>query len=100
MSTVNIGKESLEDGFMAGNGTAPAAETKVSAVNFPIRKHIVIHADSANGSDDIVVGRVGQAASGFVLHAGDTSPPIYVSETDMIRVYGAAGTPAFSWIAN
>ena len=99
MTTINIGKESLEDGFLTGNGTVGTSEAKISAVNFPIRKHVVIRADSGN-TNTITVGRPGAATVGYVLAAGEQTPPLYVDETDKVRVIGGAASQNFSWVAN
>lgn len=100
MSMVNIGQESLQDGFMAGNGTIGQTEGKVSSVNFPIRKHIVIRASAANGAEEVIVGRPGDAVNGFRLAAGEQTPPIYVDETDKVRVVATAAGQDYSWVAN
>lgn len=99
MSVVNIAKESLPDGFMAGNGTVGAAEDKISPVNFPVSKHVVVRADSAN-TGTVKVGRPGNAAAGFVLKAGEQSPPIYVDQTDKIGIIGSAAGQVYSWVVN
>lgn len=99
MNSVNIGNESLEDGFLAGNGTVGGTETKISSVNFKIRKHVVIRADSGN-ANTVIVGRPGAASAGFILNAGEQTPPIYVDETDKVAVYGGAADQAYSWIVN
>jgi hypothetical protein len=99
MSCVNITNEALPDGFVAGNGTIGTDEAKVSEVPFPIRKHIVIRADSDNDGL-IMVGTPGHAAAGFILKAGETSPPIYVDNTDKVRVVADGADQVFSWISN
>jgi hypothetical protein len=99
MSMVNIGKESLEDSLLTGHGTVGTDEAKISEVNFPVAKHIVVRAASGNGNT-ITVGRPGQAANGFVLAAGEQTPPMYVTETDKVRVIGGAADQDYSWIAN
>ena len=96
MSTVSIAKESVPD-FLAGNGSVGTAEGKISSVNFPIRKHLVIRADSANTST-IKVGRPGNAAAGFVLNAGDEIT-IYADSTDKVAIVGGAAGQAYSWVA-
>lgn len=97
MSVVSISKESI-DNFLAGNGTIGTTEGKLSSVAFKVNKHIVIRADSANTST-IKVGRPGNAAGGFVLNAGDETPPIYVDQTDKIGIVGGAAGQNFSWVA-
>lgn len=98
MSTVSVSKESLPD-FLAGSGTIGTTEGKLSSVNFPVRKHLVIRADAAN-TNTIKVGRPGNAAGGFVLAAGEQTPPIYVDSTDKVAVVGGAANQAYSWLAN
>lgn len=92
-----IGKESV-DRFFAGNGTVGTAEAAISPVGLDVRKHIVVRADSGNGNT-VIVGPVGHAANGFVLNAGEQTPPIYVENTDLVAVIGGAASQNFSWIA-
>lgn len=99
MSVVNIAKEALPDGFHAGHGTVGAAEAKLSSVAFDIRKCLVVRADKANTST-VVVGTPGDAANGFVLNAGEQTPPIYVDNTDKVRVIGGAASQVYSWVSN
>lgn len=99
MSIVNIAKVTLPDGFMAGHGTVGTTEQAVSGVNFEIRKQIVVRADGANTST-VVVGRPGDAANGFILKAGEQSPPIFVDATDKVHVVGGAAGQNYSWLSN
>lgn len=99
MSVVQITKESLPDGFHAGHGTIGTSEGKISAVAFPIRKHLVIRADSGN-TNTIIVGTPGDAANGFKLAAGEQTPNLYVDSTDKIGIVGGAAGQNFSWVAN
>lgn len=99
MSTVNIAETSLPDGFLAGSGTVGTSEAKLSSVNFPVRKQLVIRADAAN-SNTIIVGRPGSAASGFILAAGEQTPPLFVDETDKVAIVGGAASQNYSWVLN
>lgn len=94
---VSIGKESV-DRFFAGHSSVNVTPQLLHEVGCPVRKHVVVRADSGNGSEEIAIGPVGHAAQGFVLNAGETSPPIYVENTDMIEVV-ATGAADYSWIA-
>lgn len=98
MSNVNIGAEALSE-FCAGNGQVGQTEDKVYPVGIPIRKHIVIraHADIGEG-ETITVGPTGRAADGFILAAGEQTPPIYVDNTDKIGVIGSNDNLGFSFI--
>lgn len=99
MSMVNIGRESMPDSLLTGHGTVGTSEAKISAVSFPIAKHVVIRAAAGN-TNTITVGRPGQAVNGFILAAGEQTPPIYVDETDKVRVIGGAAGQDFSYLAN
>lgn len=98
MSVVSIAETTLANGFLAGHGTIGTTEGKVSAVNFPIRKQLIIraHADNTNV---ITIGRPGDANNGFILAAGETSPPIFVNETDKLALVGGAAGQNYSWMA-
>lgn len=95
---VEIGKEAL-DRFFAGHSTVNTTPQLLHEVGCPVRKHIVVRASSDNGSDLLMVGSVGHAAAGFVLAAGEQTPPIYVESTDLVEVVGSASV-AYSWIAS
>lgn len=95
---VAIVEESLEDGFNAGHDTVGATEQALASA-WRVRKHVVITADAAN-TDPIFIGTQNNSANGFVLKAGDTSPPIYVDDVSKVFVTGASSDPAYSWISN
>lgn len=97
MSVVSIAKESLPE-FHAGHGTIGTSEAALSAVAFPVRKHLVIRADKAN-TNSVFVGTPGDAANGFKLGAGDETPPLYVDSTDKLAIVGMAAGQNFSWLA-
>jgi hypothetical protein len=98
MSQVNIGKEVI-DGFNAGNstvGTAPQA----LANTYPVNKHVVVRATTGNSGTIKVGPTAGGASAGFVLGAGETSPPIYVDDVAKVFVVGSASSQNYSWISN
>lgn len=97
MSVVSIAKESIPE-FHAGHGTIGTTEAKLSVVAFPIRKHLVIRADSGN-TDSVFVGTPGDATNGFKLGAGDETPPIYIDSTDKVAIVGGAANQAYSWLS-
>lgn len=96
MSVVSISKESLPN-FLAGNGSIGTTEGKISAVNFPVRKHIKVRADK-NNTDTVFVGPPGNAV--FALAAGEESPPFFVDQTDKVAIVGGAANQAYTWLAN
>jgi hypothetical protein len=99
MSVCQIGQETVSGCFHAGNGTVGLSEVAIATVNIPITKHIVIRADSGNG-DTVSVGNPGQAALGFILNAGEQTPPIYCPNSDDLRVIGGDVDQVFSWVIN
>ncbi len=94
----NIGKEAAES-FFAGNGSVGISAQPLEAVGMPVAKHVVVRADSGNGST-IKVGPIGRSDSGFILNACEQTPPIYVDSTDKIEVIGGDADQVYSWIAN
>lgn len=98
MSQVNIGKECISQ-FLTGHGTVGAAEAALSTIVWPVMKHVVVRASADNGNT-VSVGPKNNSANGFILAAGEQTPPIYVDSTDKIFVIGGAADQDYSWIAN
>jgi hypothetical protein len=98
MSVITLGRESIDSVVNAGHGVAIITEAPVSAIRFAIWKYIVVKADSAN-TDVIYLGARGYAASGFVLHPGDSSPPIPVDHSDSLGLCSGSGSQSFSYVA-
>lgn len=92
---MDIINESVSERLKAGNGTVGTTEAKISEINWPLRKHIVIRSATDNNST-IAVGPPG--ANGFVLAAGESTPPMHVDSTDRVRVIGGAAGQNFSWL--
>jgi len=99
MSAVQVVKESLP-GFMAGNGTVGGTPAQLTTIAFPITKHVVVQAASGNGSTVSVGPASAQAANGYILAAGESTPPIYVDDTSKVWVVGGAADQDYNWIAN
>jgi len=99
MSIVNIAKEAV-DTFKAGNGTVGTTPQKLATINWPALKHIVVAAAAANGNTITVGSSAGETTTGFILAAGEKTPPIYVDGTDRIWVVGGAAAQAYNWLAN
>jgi len=92
-----IGKEAVA-GFMAGDGSVDT-----SAIQLPgaeVMKHVVVRANGGN-SNIIMVGHSKDAvASGFILSAGQMTPPIYVDDRKKVWLIGSADGQGFSWISS
>jgi hypothetical protein len=94
---VAIGKEALGS-FAAGNGSVGT-----SAAQLPgrlVNKHVVIRAGSDNGNVVIVGHSADAVGAGFVLAAGEQTPPIYVDDLSKLWIKGGAASQAFSWLVN
>jgi len=97
---MDIQKESLPE-FIARNGSVGTTAAKLTgSVGFPVRKHVVVRADSGNASTVKVSHSEVDAANGFILAAGQQSPPIYIDDTSKIWVLGGAAAQGFSWVAS
>jgi hypothetical protein len=100
MSVVHVSKTSVRD-FCAGHGVVDSSTEKVvidlGSAGLPVTKHLTIRAD-INNTDAILIGRPGNAAAGFVLRPGETSPPLFVENVNDVALIAASGSQAFSWV--
>lgn len=94
---VQIGKESLAD-FAAGDGIVGTAAAQLPGRT--VVKHVVVRANGGNSNVVMVGNSAAQAAIGFVLAAGEQTPPIYIDDLSKIWVIGGAATQGYSWIAS
>lgn len=99
MSQVNIGREVI-DGFNAGHGTVGTTPVPLQTASWTVNKHVVVRADSGNGNTVTVGPTAGGASGGFVLAAGQQTPPIYVDDVNKVFVVGGASGQVYSWISN
>jgi hypothetical protein len=97
VGTVDIGKEAVPE-FATGNGTIGT-----SADHLPqhaVRKHVVVRANGGN-ANIVQVGHSADAvANGFILSAGQMTPPIYIDDLSKVWVLGGAASQGYSWIAS
>jgi hypothetical protein len=97
MSVVEIVKESLPS-WAAGDGTVGTAPIQLP--DFPSLKNVVVRANGGN-TNVIMVGHSAAAVpSGFVLAAGEQTPPIYIDDLAKVWLIGGAASQGYSWIAN
>lgn len=94
---MDIGYES-QPNFACGDGTIGTAGAAL--VSFPIRKHVVIRANAGNGSTIIIAPSEAGLATGFVLSAGQMTPPIYIDDLSKVWIKGGASSQGYSWIAS
>ncbi len=94
---VQIGKEAVAT-FAAGDGTVGTAAAQLPGG--AVLKHVVVRANAGN-SNVIMVGQSAAAVpNGFVLAAGEQTPPIYVDDLSKVWLLGGAASQGFSWIAS
>jgi hypothetical protein len=81
-----------------GHAVAVAVVEPGHAVGRELKKYVMLRANGANGNV-IMVGHSAVAVSdGFILSAGQQSPPIYVDNLNKVYLVGAGGQ-GYSWIA-
>ncbi|HEX3657057.1 MAG TPA: hypothetical protein VHV55_14685 [Pirellulales bacterium] len=97
MSTIKISDEAMPE-FQAGNGTVGETAAQLFDSTFAVHKHVVVHADDANSGTISIGNSAARASSGFILKAGDTSPPIYIDDLSKIWLIGSAASQNFSWL--
>lgn len=85
--------------FRGGNGTVGTDAVALYPVSCPISKHVVITAGSGNSNVIRIGNSAANAANGFILSAGEKSPPIYVDDLAKVFVVGGAAGQNYSWIA-
>jgi hypothetical protein len=97
MSVVNVAKESVA-GFNAGNGTVGTSPQALVTSPWTVQKHVVVRADPANTGTVKVGPNLGSASAGFVLPAGQETPPIYVDDLSKVFVIGSAAGQNYSFV--
>jgi len=84
-------------------GAGHAIEVTVNehghAVGWEVKKYVMLRAHGANGSVIMVGHSAAEAANGFILSAGQQSPPIYVDNLNKLYLVGGASDQGYSWIA-
>lgn len=100
MSVVEIGRETNPGGFLAGHGTVGTDAATVSTVGVPVLKHVVVRADSDNSGTITVGSTSANATNGFILNAGEQTPPVYVDDVEKIWLIGSDADQNYSWLAS
>jgi hypothetical protein len=94
LSNIEIGRESVEQWF-SGNSTVGTTPKQLHSGQ-AIYKHVRIRAHSGV----ITIGDSSlRAGSGFILAAGDLSPPIFVDDLSHLWIVGDASGRSYSWCA-
>jgi len=82
-----------------GHGVAVTVNEHGHAVGWPVKKYVMLRANGANGNVIMVGNRADNAEGGFILSAGQQSPPIYVDDLAKVYIVGGAADQGYSWIA-
>jgi hypothetical protein len=86
---------------LEGEGHAVAVTVNESghAVGWPVKKYVMLRANGANGNVIMVGHTAAGAVDGFILSAGQQSPPLYVDQLAKVYLVGGAAGQGYSWIA-
>lgn len=82
-----------------GRAIAVTVNERGHAVGWEVRKYVMLRANGANTSVIMIGNTADNADSGFILSAGQQSPPIHVDDLAKIYIVGGAADQGFSWIA-
>ncbi|MCL4195412.1 MAG: hypothetical protein KJZ87_26980 [Thermoguttaceae bacterium] len=95
---VDVDRESQAE-FRTGSGTVGTEPMRLSVVGWPVKKYVMLRANGANTGVITIGHSAGAAADGFILSAGQQSPPIYVDNLNKVYIVGGAADQGYSWIA-
>ena len=82
-----------------GHALAVTVNERGHAVGWPVKKYIMLRANGANGNVIMVGNTADNADNGFILSAGQQSPPIYANNLNKLYLVGGAADQGYSWIA-
>ncbi len=95
---MSIAKEAVSE-FATGHGTVGAAVAALTTAAIPLLKYVIIKADLTNTNNVFVGGPGVSATTGFMLDAGEATPPIHIDNLSKVYVIGGAAGQGFSWLA-
>lgn len=82
-----------------GHAVAVTVNERGHSVGWPVKKYVMLRANGANGNVIMVGHSTAGAGDGFILSAGQQSPPIHVDNLNKLYVVGGATDQGYSWIA-
>jgi hypothetical protein len=95
---VDIDREAQSE-FRTGSGTVGTDVVRLSTVGWPVKKYVMLRANGANSNVVMIGHSAADASNGFILSAGQQSPPIYVDDLAKVYIVGGAAGQGYSWIA-
>ncbi len=87
----------LQSGFDTGSGKINTTPQPLGVL--AVRKSLVIRANGSNTGVICVGNSPDNAAEGYILGKGETTPPIYVDDLQKVFLVGSANAQGYSWIA-
>lgn len=82
-----------------GHAIAVTVNERGHAVGWPVKKYVMLRANGANGSVIMVGNTADNADNGFILSAGQQSPPLHVDDLNKLYIVGGAADQGYSWVA-
>jgi len=82
-----------------GHSIAVTVNERGHAVGWPVKKYVMLRANGANGNVIMVGHSAAEVGDGFILSAGQQSPPVYVDDLAKIYIVGGAADQGYSYIA-
>jgi len=82
-----------------GHAVAVTVNERGHAVGWPVKKYVMLRANGANTSVIMIGNTADGADDGFILSAGQQSPPIYVDQLNKLFIVGGAADQGYSYIA-
>lgn len=95
---VSIAKEAASE-FKTGHGVVGAAKAAVATAETLLIRYVVIKADLGNTNNVYVGGSNVLTTTGFMLDAGEATPPIHIDDLSKVWVIGGAASQGYSWLA-
>lgn len=83
----------------AGHSIAVAVAVRGHDVGGEVKKYVMVRANGANDSVVMIGHTAAGVADGFILSAGQQSPPIYVDQLNKVYLIGGLAGQGYSWIA-
>jgi len=94
-----IEKESLPD-FTSGTLTIGATPVKMSGVSHPLKKGVYIRVGAEPEGALVSIGQTSlNAADGFIIPAGQTSPMLYIDDLQKFWLVSTEADTPVTWIA-
>jgi len=82
-----------------GHAFAVTVNQRGHAVGWTVKNYVMLRANGANTSVIMIGNTAANAGDGFILSAGQQSPPIYVDDLNKLYIVGGAADQGYSWIA-